>query len=159
MPQPRSLAHKHSSFVPSSSSSSPQRRPAHVATPTSVLLAVSLVLSLCPWSVCGFPRERRQYFTSCWGWGASCSLHPAGRGQPPPLAISRPIQRQQPSPVQQEQQQPISKARTRAGIPSIVTSGGWGAGTMGKRAVDLEFESRGLLEVLRRLARRELDTY
>ncbi|KAK0057475.1 hypothetical protein Bpfe_012993 [Biomphalaria pfeifferi] len=107
-----------------------------------VLLALTLTLSV---TTAG-PNNKRQYFIACSGWGPSCSMHMSGGlDTVPVVSISRPAPRREPPPP------PMYLSRNRggshSGIPSLVTSGGWEPGTMGKRKSKSEF-SRHLLDIL-----------
>ncbi|BFZ13638.1 hypothetical protein BsWGS_16677 [Bradybaena similaris] len=100
---------------------------------TTIITTGSLV-SASPWN-------RNQLFTTCWGWGASCTMHSAvGRAYPP--MASRHSQRPEPS-----------RGRKPAGIPSMVTSGTWEPGTMGKRMGTLTHRQKNLMALLKKAVR------
>lgn len=76
------------------------------------LLLTSFVIATS--GITTFQRDRRQFFTTCWGWGASCSMH---GGTIYGTSISKPAQRREPS------HSFGARDRIHVGIPSIVTSG------------------------------------
>lgn len=83
------------------------------------------------------------YFATCWGWGPGCSRHENFRH---PVRVARPAEdspggadipiqesRSPPRPASGTRRRPAYMAHSGRGIPSIVTSGGWEPGFMGKR--------------------------
>ncbi|KAK3752842.1 hypothetical protein RRG08_007080 [Elysia crispata] len=114
------------------------------------------------------------YFAACWGWGPSCSRHEIARHSRHPVRAVRPSQdsseaaaaavsreaARAPSSSSSSssssgaQRSPAYRGHGRRGIPSIVTSGGWEPGFMGKRTHSTDTESlnpqevRSLLQLL-----------
>ncbi|BFZ25639.1 hypothetical protein BsWGS_28678 [Bradybaena similaris] len=104
----------------------PRRSPTSLLT-LFLLLSAALASSIAS----AFPRDRRQFFTTCWGWGAGCSMHNAvGRA----LTATDNSNSQAAALRRQPANSHNSRYRHYVGIPSIVTSGGWEPGTMGKRS-------------------------
>ncbi|GFO29893.1 hypothetical protein PoB_005639800 [Plakobranchus ocellatus] len=93
------------------------------------------------------------YFTACWGWGPSCSRHEVPRPVKPPqrkapaslarTAVLKDSRKDQSSPSSSLSSSSSSSSGVQRGalygplrvrgFPSIVTSGGWEPGFMGKR--------------------------
>ncbi|CAG5117607.1 unnamed protein product [Candidula unifasciata] len=103
-------------------------------------LALTIVLTTSN-LVSASPLSRNQLFTTCWGWGASCTMHSAVNRAFPPM-VSGHSQRPEPS-----------VGRNPAGIPSMVTSGTWEPGTMGKRFGTLTHRQQDLIALLEKAVR------
>ncbi|KAH9524860.1 hypothetical protein Btru_028068 [Bulinus truncatus] len=110
--------------------------------PQTLCMMVALTLAAAA-VVAARPEEKHQNFISCSGWGPSCTMHmPGGGDVMPVVSISRPAPRREAAPLHRIK-------GVQRGIPSIVTSGGWEPGTMGKRRPDTDVDfRRDLLELL-----------